>query len=86
MVSQTMACAKCNGLGAVRRGKNDLPCDCPLGDTAMFNVKGVLGQVTGAEMRRHFLRGSPEPLRIRKRGILASELPGREGDSDGPVG
>ena len=81
-----MRCTKCNDLGAVKTGNNDLPCDCPLGDTALFNIAGVLGQVTGAEMRRHFLSSSLEPIRPGKKGILASELPGRKKKKDGPVG
>lgn len=44
-------CATCNGTGVIDTGNNDLPCDCPAGDVAMFNVAG-LGRVTGAQLKR----------------------------------
>ena len=52
---------------AVRRnlddtGNNDLPCDCPVGDSALFNNAFASGPITGAEMKRHFLNDSPEPI------------------------
>jgi len=74
-----MPCRKCNDTGVIETGNNDLPCDCPAGAKAMFNVCGVKGPVTGEEMRRHFLNESPEPL-LRRGGknILASSLPGRQ--------
>jgi len=73
-----MACEKCGGTGVDETGNNDLPCDCPAGATALFNIAGVDGQVTGAEMRRHFLNNSPEPIKLGKENILASSLPGRQ--------
>ena len=71
-------CKKCNDTGVIETGNNDLPCDCPAGDRALFNVVGVKGPVTGAEMRRHFLNGSPEPIETGREDILASDLPGRK--------
>jgi hypothetical protein len=71
-------CPKCNDMGTIETGNNDLPCDCPAGDMALFNQAGVIGQVTGKEIRRHFLNGSPEPIEPGKADILASSLPGRE--------
>lgn len=43
-------CKRCGGTGVIETGNNDLPCDCPAGDTAKFNVAGH-GLVTGAELR-----------------------------------
>lgn len=70
-------CKICNGTGVDETGNNDLPCSCPAGETALFNVCGVKGEVTGAEMKRHFLNGSPEPIELGSVDILASSLPGR---------
>ena len=74
-----MACKKCGGKGVDETGNNDLPCGCEAGDKALFNVSGVIGQVTGAEMKRHFLNFSPEPIELGVGGsqLLASTLPGR---------
>lgn len=47
-------CKKCKN-GVIETGNNDLPCDCPLGDTALFNVAGINGPVTGAEIKRRNL-------------------------------
>lgn len=55
-------CVKCGDTGVIETGNNDLPCDCPAGDTALFNTAGGDGPVTGKEMRRHFLNDSPEPI------------------------
>ncbi len=58
-------CKVCDDTGVYETGNNDLPCDCPAGETALFNTyttsKGSI-TVTGAQMRRHYLNGSPEPL------------------------
>lgn len=73
-----MPCPTCNGTGVNETGNNDLPCDCPAGATARFNVAGVKGDVSGAEVIRHFLNGSPEPLATSvPRLISADALPGR---------
>jgi len=75
-----MTCKKCKGTGVIETGNNDMPCDCPAGDTALFNEAGVKGPVTGAECRRHFQNGSPEPIDVNPlHPILASDLPGRKG-------
>lgn len=71
-------CKKCNGTGVIETGNNDLPCDCPAGDKALFNNAEVKGAVTGAEVRRHFLNGSPEPIAVGRERISASSLPGRQ--------
>ena len=73
-----MKCKKCNDSGVNETGNNDLPCDCLTGDKALFNVAGVDGPVTGAEMKRHFLNFSPEPIKIGRDSIPASSLPGRK--------
>lgn len=67
-------CAQCNDTGVIETGNNDLPCSCPASDKAEFNV-GADGPVTGAEVRRHFLNGSPEPLSTL--GLRVADLPGR---------
>ena len=72
-----VSCSRCRDTGIIDTGNNELPCDCPAGDVASFNLCGVEGNVTGAEMKRHFLNGSPEPIDTSK-GILASSLPGRK--------
>jgi hypothetical protein len=73
-----MNCFKCKDTGVIDTGNNDLPCDCPAGETALFNEAGVDGPVTGAEIKRHFLNGSPEPIRTGGEAIPASSLPGRQ--------
>ncbi|MBI4021934.1 MAG: hypothetical protein HY372_01120 [Candidatus Andersenbacteria bacterium] len=73
-------CEKCNDTGVIETGNNDLPCDCPAGDTALFNnawVKG--GPTTGAEVKRHFLNNSLEPI---NKTVHVSELPGRKQAGD----
>ena len=71
-------CNKCNDTGVDETGNNDLPCDCPAGKTALFNIAGVQGPVTGEEMQKHFLNDSPEPIEIGEEDISASDLPGRK--------
>ena len=74
----TMAkCLRCNGTGVEETGNNDLPCDCPAGDKSLFNIAGVEGSVTGAEVKRHFLNNSPLPIEVGTEPFLASTLPGR---------
>ncbi len=49
-------CQICKGTGTINTGNNDLPCDCPAGDTALFRaaIPGREGQpVTGREVRQH---------------------------------
>ena len=70
-------CANCKDTGVIETGNNDLPCNCPAGATALFNQAGVEGPVTGAEIKRHFLNDSPEPIEIGKDSIPASSLPGK---------
>ena len=77
---ETSICPKCEGSGVRETGNNDLPCDCPAGDTALFNICGVKGPITGAESKRHFLNGAPEPIDHYDvyNPILAKNLPGRK--------
>ncbi|MDP3779398.1 MAG: hypothetical protein Q8R30_05145 [bacterium] len=70
-------CVECGDTGIVETGNNDLPCDCPVGDIALFNEAGVEGLVTGTEIREHFLNNSPDPIRMGRARIRASDLPGR---------
>jgi hypothetical protein len=70
-------CHKCNDTGVFETGNNDLPCSCPAGGAALFNQAGVKGPVSGAEMRRHFMNNSPEPIEMHGGEIPASSLPGR---------
>lgn len=44
-------CSKCDDTGVIKTGNNDLPCICPAGDTATFNVAGE-GELTGLEIKR----------------------------------
>lgn len=69
-------CNKCNNTGIIETGNNDLPCDCEFGDKAMFNRAGITGPITGAEIKKHFLNNSPEPISIHGE-KYASELPRR---------
>jgi hypothetical protein len=71
-------CKKCNNTGVIETGNNDLPCDCPAGETALFNHAGVIGPVTGAELQRHFFNGCPEPISTEIGPFYASKLPGRQ--------
>ena len=71
-------CKECNDTGVIETGNNDLPCDCPAGATALFNQAGIEGSVTGEEVRQHFLKSSPEPIRTGRQSIPASSLPGRK--------
>jgi len=73
-----MPCDKCNDTGVIDTGNNELPCDCPAGDQAMFNEAGVDGPVSGEEVRRHFLNSSPEPIETGGERISADDLPGRK--------
>ena len=43
-------CAKCRDSGVIETGNNDLPCDCPAGDRAVFNVAGR-GQMLGKDLK-----------------------------------
>jgi CheY-like chemotaxis protein len=54
-------CSKCNDTGVIETGNNDLACSCEAGDRALFN-EACVGLVTGAEIKQHYLNGSPEPL------------------------
>lgn len=69
-----MRCSMCGDTGVYETGNNDLPCGCPAGAKALFNIAGVVGQVTGEEVRRHFLNGSPDPIAPGR----AEDLPGRK--------
>lgn len=45
-------CKKCNDNGYLETDNKDLPCDeCSAGDTALFNVTGILEPLTGAEIK-----------------------------------
>ena len=72
------ACKICDDSGVIETGNNDLPCDCPAGKRAKFNVAGVRGLVSGEEVRRHFLNGSLEPINVGASDIAAESLPGRK--------
>jgi len=78
-------CARCGGTGVIDSGNNELPCDCPAGGAALFEQAGVCGPLTGAEIRRHFLTDSPEPIRYGGEDIQASALPGRSETLQGAI-
>ena len=71
-------CMKCNDTGIFETGNNDLPCDCSAGDVALFNVAGVEGEVTGAEIKRYLLNNSSEPIELGSKPFPASEIPSRK--------
>jgi hypothetical protein len=72
-------CNECNDTGIIETGNNDLPCNCPAGSKARFNRVGVIGTVTGEEIKKHFLNGSPEPIHPNPLNpIHSSNLPGRK--------
>lgn len=52
-------CNECNDTGVIETGNNDLPCDCPEGDRALFNVAGR-GVVKGNELKREW--STPRPV------------------------
>lgn len=43
------ACTRCKK-GVVETGNNDMPCDCPLGDIALFSTPR--GVITGRELKQ----------------------------------
>ncbi len=77
MTKKRPECKKCGDTGVDKTGNNDLPCGCPAGRKAKFNVAGVEGLVTGEEVRKHFLNSSPEPIPLGRGTIRAEDLPGR---------
>lgn len=48
----TYKCPKCKDTGVWETGNNDLPCECPAGKTALFNVAGFAHPVRGADLDR----------------------------------
>lgn len=48
----TYKCEKCRDTGIWETGNNDLPCECPAGKTALFNVAGFAHPVRGADLDR----------------------------------
>ncbi len=54
-----MNCPECNDSGVIETGNNDLPCDCPAGDRAKFNVAGR-GVQTGRQVKDSYPRDSDE--------------------------
>lgn len=71
-------CCECGDTGIIDNGNNALPCDCRAGDKALFRLAGVEGAVTGAEIKRHFLNNSPEPIERGPGNMKAEDLPGRK--------
>ena len=62
-----MVCQRCGDTGVLKYGDNAVPCGCPAGGTVEFY----------AEVRRHFLQRSPEPLGPEAGQLMADDLPGR---------
>ncbi len=57
-------CNKCNDTGVIETGNNDLPCDCPAGDTSIFNTTD--GSMTGAQIKeRDAITAFPTELKDR---------------------
>ncbi len=55
----TFACVRCKDTGVIDTGNNDLPCDCAQGDTALFNVTGRTGPVSGLVLKTKGTRQFP---------------------------
>lgn len=57
VVGPDVPCATCHGTGIIETGNNDLPCACPVGSFARFNVTtaGGLKQMLGTEVRQHLV-------------------------------
>ena len=55
VLSPAVPCTKCRGTGIIETGNNDLPCACPAGSFALFNVATGSGlkQMFGTEVRQH---------------------------------
>jgi len=68
--NMTPNCSLCNDTGVIVTGNNDLPCSCPAGDKAQFNVFGVIDQASGQTVKKHFLNNSPEPVSLEPSGAL----------------
>jgi DnaJ-class molecular chaperone len=60
-ISLRTDCPKCNGTGVIDTGNNDLPCGCPAGDGAVFNVAGR-GQVNGSTLKQETEAALARPL------------------------
>ena len=71
-------CVFCGGSGIAKAEDDELPCACPAGDTVLFTNWNVEGDVTGAEMRRHFMADSPELIRSAAQKLRAWDLPNRQ--------
>ena len=72
-------CEKCGGAGEVESEDGHWsPCDCPAAMPAAYHVGGVEGEVTLAELHRHFLPGCSEPLRPGVDVERAENLPERK--------
>lgn len=56
-----MPCPTCKDTGVIDTGNNDLPCPCPAGDRAMFNVAGKPTPQRGAEVRRDLSQKAVHP-------------------------
>jgi hypothetical protein len=50
-------CSKCRDTGVIETGNNDLACDCPKGDTALFNVAGETKPRTGKWCKQNYNKG-----------------------------
>lgn len=57
-------CRECGDTGIIETGNNDIPCECPAGDTAvLFNAVGGIQQ-TGKEVRAEFAANAGERKRV----------------------
>jgi hypothetical protein len=57
-----VSCYNCNDTGVIETGNNDLPCNCPAGDKAMFNIAGESQPVIGKDVKLFFLNNSSFPI------------------------
>ena len=75
-----MSCSICNDTGIDTTGNNDLPCSYPASNAVMFHIAGVKGDVSGTEVKRHFLNDSPESIEVGtiNNPFMAKDIPGRQ--------
>jgi hypothetical protein len=77
VIENSLVCTRCGGAGVIETGNNDLPCDCPAGDTALFNTCWHDRPVTKKEMEEfpYGFDKTPEEVEEleRKRKKLISE-------------
>ena len=57
-------CIKCRDTGVLNSGHGQVPCSCKYGDQTLFAVAGVDGLLPGSIVKKHFVKGCPEPIKV----------------------